>query len=224
MDKEPIRTAKQRRKRGRPKKSPRQHNETICFRIEVGLPQADPLRHPHTCDCGISSTKTQTALLSLRDRREEEELMAIESGHLTILEPARGIEVKVTDSYETINDSVPLGHPAKCIGTSPRRGDAKVHSWQIAVFLSQVRNFAMSTLPLPIFSATIRPREPTTMSHKVISTSRVQDRPKGRSKLRSPMSCTYMTPTRSANAIRTSRGSSSNGNSRQEPGCPRRGV
>ncbi|VDO36492.1 unnamed protein product [Heligmosomoides polygyrus] len=146
MDNEPIRTAKQRRKRGRPKKSSRPHNESICFRIEAGLPQEDPRYLSHTCDCRISPTKTQTTLLSLCDRRKEEELMTKESKLLKTLEPARGIEAKVTDSYGTINDSVPLGHPAKCMGTSPRRGDAKVHPWQVTVFLSQVRKFALSTL------------------------------------------------------------------------------
>ncbi|VDP18542.1 unnamed protein product [Heligmosomoides polygyrus] len=73
--------------------------------------------------------------------------------------PARGFEARVADSYGTINDSVPLGHPATCLGISPRRGDAKYHPWQIAVFLNQVRKFAMGTLTLPIFFATKKATE-----------------------------------------------------------------
>ncbi|VDO64871.1 unnamed protein product [Heligmosomoides polygyrus] len=54
-------------------------------------------------------------------------------------------------SRRTIKNTVPLGNPCTSLGTSPRNGDCKFHPWQVAVFLNQVRKFAMSTITLPIF-------------------------------------------------------------------------
>lgn len=65
--------------------------------------------------------------------------------------PARGFDARVVDAYGTIKNTVPLGHPCTSLGTSPRNGDCKFHPWQVAVFLNQVRKFAMSTITLPIF-------------------------------------------------------------------------
>ncbi|KAL6734638.1 hypothetical protein Aduo_005156 [Ancylostoma duodenale] len=65
--------------------------------------------------------------------------------------PARGFDARVVDSYGTIGETVALGHPATSLGTSPRRGDCKYHPWQVAVYLNQLRKFAMNTLSLPHF-------------------------------------------------------------------------
>ncbi|EYB93773.1 hypothetical protein Y032_0179g744 [Ancylostoma ceylanicum] len=65
--------------------------------------------------------------------------------------PARGFDARVVDSYGTIGEMVALGHPATSLGTSPRRGDYKYHPWQVAVYLNQLRKFAMNTLSLPHF-------------------------------------------------------------------------
>uniref|UniRef100_A0A7I4YAE4 RRP7 domain-containing protein n=1 Tax=Haemonchus contortus TaxID=6289 RepID=A0A7I4YAE4_HAECO len=99
--------------------------------------QEDPLHLFHLCTCNIFRTKAQTTLSSL----VVEELR----------EPARGFDARVVDAYRTIDTTVPWGHPATSPGISPRRDDDRFYSRQRAVFLKQVRKFAMRTLSQPIF-------------------------------------------------------------------------
>ncbi|XGW33940.1 hypothetical protein V3C99_018012 [Haemonchus contortus] len=90
--------------------------------------------------CKIFRTKAKTALPSLRFEVSEE-----------LTGPARGFDARVVDAYGTIDTTVPLGHPASSLEISPRRDDDRFHSRQRAVFLKQVRKFAMRTLSQPIF-------------------------------------------------------------------------
>ncbi|XGW33939.1 hypothetical protein V3C99_018012 [Haemonchus contortus] len=92
------------------------------------------------CMCKIFRTKAKTALPSLRFEVSEE-----------LTGPARGFDARVVDAYGTIDTTVPLGHPASSLEISPRRDDDRFHSRQRAVFLKQVRKFAMRTLSQPIF-------------------------------------------------------------------------
>nr|CDJ88201.1 hypothetical protein HCOI_00730600 [Haemonchus contortus] len=140
MDNEPVQTVRQRRKRGRPKKSRGSHSKTACFRVDVGPSQEDPLHLFHPWACKISRTKARTALPSLRSEVVEE-----------LTGPARGFDARVVDAYGTIDTTVPLGHPASNLEFSLRRDDDRFHSRQRAVFLKQATKFAMRTLAQPIF-------------------------------------------------------------------------
>nr|CDJ91492.1 unnamed protein product [Haemonchus contortus] len=138
IDNEPAQTVRERRRRGRPKKSRGNHSETACFRVDVGSSQEDPLLLFDPCTCKIFRTKAKTALPSLRSEVVEE-----------LTGDARGFDARVADAYGTIDTTVPLGHPASSLEISPRRDD-RFHSRQRAVFLKQVRKFAMRTLSQPI--------------------------------------------------------------------------
>uniref|UniRef100_A0A7I4YK92 Uncharacterized protein n=1 Tax=Haemonchus contortus TaxID=6289 RepID=A0A7I4YK92_HAECO len=109
-------------------------------KVDVGPSQEDPLLLFDPCTCKIFRTKVKTALPSLCSEVVEE-----------IREPAKGFNARVVDAYGTIDTTVPLGHPASSLEISPRRDDDKFHSRQRAVFLKQIRKFAMRTLSQPIF-------------------------------------------------------------------------
>uniref|UniRef100_A0A7I4YDN3 CCHC-type domain-containing protein n=1 Tax=Haemonchus contortus TaxID=6289 RepID=A0A7I4YDN3_HAECO len=140
MDNAPVQTVRQRKKRGRPKKSRGSHSKTACFRVDVGPSQEDPLHLFHPCTCKIFRSKAKTALPSLRSEVVEE-----------LTGTAKGFDARVVDAYGTIDTAVPLGHPASSLEISPRRDDDRFHSRQRAVFLKQVRKFAMRTLSQPVF-------------------------------------------------------------------------
>nr|CDJ85154.1 Zinc finger domain containing protein [Haemonchus contortus] len=140
MDNEPVQTVRRRRKRGRPKKSRGSHSKTACFRVDVGPLQEDPLLLFDPCTCKILRTKAKTALPSLRSEVVEE-----------FTGPARGFDARVVDAYGMIDTTVPLEHRATSLEISPSRDDDRFQSRQRAVFLKQVRKFAMRTLSQPIF-------------------------------------------------------------------------
>nr|CDJ81077.1 unnamed protein product [Haemonchus contortus] len=131
IDNEPVQTARERRKRGRPKKSRGNHSKKACFRVDVGPSQEDPLLLFDPCTCKVFRTKAKTALPSLRSEVVEE-----------FTGPARGFDARVVDAYGMIDTTVPLEHRATSLEISPRRDDDR---------LKQVRKFAMRTLSRPIF-------------------------------------------------------------------------
>ncbi|XGW02887.1 hypothetical protein V3C99_014708 [Haemonchus contortus] len=116
------------------------HSSLLRKLVDVGPSQEDPLLLFDPCTCKIFRTKAKTALPSLRSEVVEE-----------LTGPAGGFDARVVDAYGTIDTTVPLGHPASSFGISPRRDDDRFHSRQRAVFLKQVRKFAMRTLSQPIF-------------------------------------------------------------------------
>ncbi|VDP44412.1 unnamed protein product [Heligmosomoides polygyrus] len=72
--------------------------------------------------------------------------------------PKRGFDARVIDHYGPLAESVPKFHPALSLGVSPRKGEDRLHGWQIMVFLEQLRDAASNTLRLPKF--TLKPRKP----------------------------------------------------------------
>uniref|UniRef100_A0A7I5E5W1 CCHC-type domain-containing protein n=1 Tax=Haemonchus contortus TaxID=6289 RepID=A0A7I5E5W1_HAECO len=116
------------------------HSSLLRKLVDVGPSQEDPLLLFDPCTCKIFRTKAKIALPSLRSEVVEE-----------LTGPARGFDARVVDAYGTIDMTVPLEHPASSLEISPRRDDDRFHSRQRAVFLKQVRKFAMRTLSQPIF-------------------------------------------------------------------------
>ncbi|KAK5976011.1 hypothetical protein GCK32_002825 [Trichostrongylus colubriformis] len=99
--------------------------------------------------------------------------------------PARGFDARVVDAYGTIDETVPLGHPATSLGVSPRRGDDKFHPWQVAVYLNQVRKFAMNTLSLPIFFAVKKKKDVANVKEALHHSTEDQP-PKKKAKMMKP--------------------------------------
>ncbi|VDO93780.1 unnamed protein product [Heligmosomoides polygyrus] len=75
-----------------------------------------------------------------------------------LIGPKRGFDARVIDHYGSLAESILKFHPALSLGVSPRKGDGRLHGWQVHVFLEQLREAASNTLRLPNFK--LKPRKP----------------------------------------------------------------
>ncbi|EYC28494.1 hypothetical protein Y032_0007g3255 [Ancylostoma ceylanicum] len=66
--------------------------------------------------------------------------------------PARGFDARIIDYYSTIQDEVPIKHPAVSLGVCPREGEDRFLGWQIVVFLKQLAEIVSGSLILPAFT------------------------------------------------------------------------
>ncbi|VDO90546.1 unnamed protein product [Heligmosomoides polygyrus] len=76
----------------------------------------------------------------------------------TLTGPKRGFDARIIDHYGSLAESVPKFHAALSLGVSPRKGDARLHGWQVHMFLEQLREAASNTFRLPNFK--MKPKKP----------------------------------------------------------------